>query len=155
MKWTNLEPLKLPVMHWCHFTYRCRLIGMCVFERIEAGKKLRKPNHQCIVTEIENHEFHSGVQLKSEFYAFSNAQSVHLEVRQNWMAHVRTVLRKCGGLHSNFVCCQISDTSIFISVGLCIFRARTDLLVRCDIVLMLSRSLRLVIWKFNISISWS
>lgn len=61
------------------------------------------------------------------------------------MAHVKTVFRKCGGLHNSFVCCHISETSIFTSFGFRMLSARTDLLVRLDIVLILSRSLRLFI----------
>lgn len=69
----------------------------------------------------------------------------HLVVKPNWMAHVKTVFLKCGGLHNNFVCCHISDMSIFTSFGFRMLSARTDLLVRLEIVLILSRSLRLFI----------
>lgn len=65
------------------------------------------------------------------------------------MAHVRMVFLKCGALHNNFVWDQISPISIFISLGFRMLNARTDLLVRRDIVLMLSRSLRLLIWNFD------
>lgn len=70
-----------------------------------------------------------------------------LVVKPNWIAHVNSVFRRCGVLHSNFVCDQISAINIFISFGFRILSARTDLLVRLDIVLMLSGSLKLLIYQ--------
>lgn len=72
-----------------------------------------------------------------------------LVVKPNWIAHVNSVLRRCGVLHSNFVCDQISLINIFISFGFRMLSARTDLLVRLDMVLMLSRSLKLLICQTN------
>lgn len=70
----------------------------------------------------------------------------YLVVKPNCMAHVSRVLRKCGALHNNFVCDHISPISIFISLGFRMLKARTDLLVRREMVLMLSRSFRLLIY---------
>lgn len=64
----------------------------------------------------------------------------NLVVKPNCMAHVSMVLRKCGGLHSSFVCSQISDKSNFISLGFRILKARTDFDVLCDMALIFSRS---------------
>lgn len=71
----------------------------------------------------------------------------YLVVKPNWIAQVRTVFRRCGGLHSNFVCCHISDINIFNSFGFFMLSARTDLLVRREIVLILSRSFKLFICR--------
>lgn len=65
----------------------------------------------------------------------------YLEVRPNWIAHVRTVLYKWGGLHNAFVCSQISAKRIFNSLGLLILRALTGLLDLSEIMLTLSFSL--------------
>lgn len=71
--------------------------------------------------------------------------TANLVVKPNCIAHVKMVFRKCGLLQSDFVCCHISDINIFTSFGFFILSARTDLLVLRDIMLMLSRSFKLLI----------
>lgn len=65
------------------------------------------------------------------------------------MAHVSTVFRRCGALHNSLVCCHISDNSILNSFGFRMLNVRTDLLVRREIVLILSLSFRLFIYTIE------
>lgn len=62
------------------------------------------------------------------------------------MAHVKIVLRKCGGFSNNFVCNQISDNKSFISRGLRILKARTDFVVFCEMALIFSFSFNVFIY---------
>lgn len=79
-------------------------------------------------------------------------RNTDLVVKPNWIAHVSSVFRRCGVLQSSFVCDQISFSSIFISFGFRMLSARTDLLVRLEIVLILSRSLKLLICQNDIKV---
>lgn len=71
----------------------------------------------------------------------------YLVVEPNWIRILNKVFRKWGGLQSSLVCCHISDISILISFGFLMLSARTDLLVLRDIVLMLPRSFKLLIYN--------
>lgn len=125
--------------NWWYITYGCRFIGVILFEFLKTIEKFWKPNHQCVIAKMKINWLCKRVQIPNSSW------NTNLVVKPNWMAHVKTVFRKCGGLHNSFVCCHISDINIFTSFGFRILSVRTDLLVRRDIVLILSRSFKLLI----------